>query len=99
MDFASGAGCESAKLAIGCLSAPRDLAHENDEFRVEDRVNDAVVPHPHSIEVLFQMNARPRLWLIAKRAHSLDYTLSIIGGHPFQLFLNVSVEFEGVGHV
>jgi hypothetical protein len=99
MDFASRAGGESVELAICCLAAPCNLAHENDEFSVEDRVNNAVVPHPHSIEVLFQVNAAPRSRLIAKRAHSLDYALSIIGGHSLQLFLDVPMELEGVGHV
>ena len=99
MDFASGADGESAEAAICCLAAPCDLAHEHDKLSVEDRVNNTVVPHTHSIEVLFQVKATPRPRLIAKRAHSLDYALSVIRGHPLQLLLDVPMKLEEAGHL
>jgi hypothetical protein len=94
VNLASCTADKSMKLAVCCLRAPCDLAQEDHKLSVEDCVSDSVVSHAYPIEVLFQVNAAHGPGLIAKRAHRVDYALSILGGHSLQVFLNVFMELQ-----
>jgi len=86
-------------LAICCLSAPSRLADKDHQLGVKDGVDDPVITDSYPVEVLFKMDAPLWTGRIAKRAHSIDYALSIGRGYTLELSFDVPVEPEGIGHV